>query len=78
MINMCLTIADVKEYQSIVAKMSRAMPLSEKDERFLVTHNLNEKFMGYKSYLSALSILEQKNEEVRKLEESIKRSAVSS
>lgn len=75
---MCLTIADVKEYQSIVAKMSRAMPLSEKDENFLKTHNLNDKFVGYKSYLSALTIVEQKNEEVRKMEEMIKRSAVSS
>jgi len=73
---MCLTIADVKTYQSIVAKMSRAIPLSEKDELFLMTHNLNDKFMGYKSYLSALSIIEQKNKEIYELEESIKKSAV--
>jgi indole-3-glycerol phosphate synthase len=55
---MCINQRDLREYQVIMAKMSRLAPLSNQDKQFLYEHNLKQK---YDAYVVVLSVVEQLN-----------------
>jgi len=57
---MCIKQGDLKEYQNIMAKMSKLSPLSEKDKDFLYEHNLRQRYDAYKIVLETVSDLQEK------------------
>jgi len=58
---MCISQKDLKDYQLIMNKMSKLRPLSEKDKKFLLEHNLKQKYDAYGIVLDVVNKLNRSN-----------------
>jgi hypothetical protein len=58
---MCISQKDLKDYQLIMAKMSKLDALSEQDKKFLYEHNLKQKYEAYSVVLDVVSKLNRSN-----------------
>jgi hypothetical protein len=55
---MCISQKDLKDYQLIMAKMSQLDVLSEEDKKFLLDHNLKQKYDAYTIVLDVVNKLQ--------------------
>ena len=58
---MCISQKDLKEYQLIMDKMSKLDVLSDLDKKFLLEHNLKQKFDAYNIVLDVVNKLNRSN-----------------
>jgi len=58
---MCISQKDLKEYNLIMAKMSKLGALSEQDKKFLYEHNLKQKYDAYNIVLDVMQKLNGSN-----------------
>lgn len=58
---MCISQKDLKDYQLIMAKMSKLDALSKDDKKFLLDHNLKQKYDAYSIVLDVVNKLNRSN-----------------